>query len=187
MKVMTEIYEWVHSIVIGVALAMLLNIFVFQPTRVMGSSMEPTLQENNYLFVSKLSHTLRLEPAYGDIVIIDSRVHRHRTWKDDITEPALVYLSIAKMVPDSRAVWVKRVIGKPGDTLTFREGKVIRNGTQLEETYLAEETSFPKEAEYVVPENHVFVMGDNRNHSSDSRIIGSVPVDHVLGKVMMKL
>lgn len=187
MQIMQEVYEWVHSIVIGVALALFLNIFVFQPTRVMGSSMEPTLQENNYLFVSKLSHTLRMEPSYGDIVIIDSRVQRNRSWKDDITEPAMVYLSIAKVINDSRDIWVKRVIGKPGDHLRFENGNVYRNGALLDENYIAEETAFPKNAEVVVPENHVFVMGDNRNHSSDSRMIGPVPIDHVLGKVMMKL
>jgi signal peptidase I len=188
MKIMEEVYEWGHSIVIGFALALFLNIFVFQPTRVVGTSMEPTLHQNDYLFVSKLSHTFGIEPNYGDIVIIDSRVDRPRTWKDDVSDPVFVYLSIFHKPATNHEFWVKRVIGKPGDVLEFHNGKVSRNGKLLHEPYLAQgTTNFPKDARIVVPKGDVFVMGDNRNYSMDSRIIGPVPLDHVLGTVIGKI
>ena len=81
-------------------------------------------------------------------------------------------------------VWVKRVIGRPGDTLAFRDGKVWRNGEPLDEPYINEPMNYSRKDEIKIPEGYVFCMGDNRNHSSDSRFIGPVPVDHVLGKVI---
>jgi len=81
--------------------------------------------------------------------------------------------------------WIKRVIGEPGDLLEYIDGKVHRNGNELEEDYIKENMLFPFET-IVVPENHVFVLGDNRNNSYDSRDIGTVPIDHVLGKVLFR-
>ena len=81
-------------------------------------------------------------------------------------------------------VWVKRVIGRPGDVLEFKDGHVWRNGEQLQEPYTKDtKMNYTRSTSVTVPEGHVFVMGDNRNHSSDSRFIGPVPVDHVLGFV----
>ena len=78
----------------------------------------------------------------------------------------------------------KRVIGRPGDTLEFKDGHVWRNGEELQEPYTKDPAmNYSRTTPVVVPEGHVFVMGDNRNHSSDSRFIGPVPVDHVLGFV----
>ena len=75
-----EIYEWIYSIVIALAIAMVIHIFVVQPTRVSGESMVPTLHNGEYLVVEKWDHILGREPDYGDIVIIDSRVLYDRTW-----------------------------------------------------------------------------------------------------------
>jgi signal peptidase I len=83
---------------------------------------------------------------------------------------------------DDRHVWIKRVIGKPGDTLEFKNHKVYRNGQALDEPYVKEQMIFESDKQWVVPEGHIWVMGDNRNNSSDSRVIGFVPLDHVLGK-----
>ena len=84
---MHEILDWIYSIVVALFLAMLIHIFLFVPTKVSGSSMYPTLTNGEYLIVSKISHVLRETPNYGDIVIIDSRTHRERSWMDDLTEP----------------------------------------------------------------------------------------------------
>jgi signal peptidase I len=188
MNVKEELFDWLYSIVIAFTCALLINAFLFHPTRVQGSSMEPTLQSNNYLLVSKIPHTLGQLPEYGDIIIIDSRVQRERTWKDDLIDPMHTYLTMTKLItePDHH-VWVKRVIGKPGDTLEFKDHKVYRNGMALDEPYTKEPMSYTSDNKIIVPENHVFVMGDNRNNSSDSRYIGPVPKNQVLGKVVYKL
>ena len=135
-----EIYEWIYSIVIALAIAMVIHIFVVQPTRVSGESMVPTLHNGEYLVVENWDHILGREPDYGDIVIIDSRV--------------------------------------------LYDGKVWRNGKPLDEPYINGTMDYSREGEVVIPQGYVFCMGDNRNHSTDSRFIGPVPLDHVLGKVI---
>lgn len=176
-KIAKEIIDWVYSILISLVFAIMINSFLFQPTRVNGRSMEPTLLDNNYLFVSKIPHTMKKTPEYNEVVIIDSRVFRERTIKDDITDPLNTYLSITGLTDANDFMWVKRVIGKPGDVIEFKAGKVYRNDSLLEEPYIKEAMEYNVDKKVVVPQNHVFIMGDNRSHSSDSRIIGTVPVD----------
>lgn len=183
-KFWQEVWDWTYSIVIALALAMCIHIFIFVPTRVSGESMVPTLHNGQYLIVSKIGHVFREEPEYGEIVIIDSRVKRARDWGDDLTEPAHNYLSFVDSSFATNYIWVKRVIGKAGDRLAFHDGHVYRNGMQLQEPYTNGPMKFALDGEITVPEGTVFVMGDNRNHSADSRFIGPVPIDHVLGTVV---
>ena len=184
---MHELFDWIYSIVVALCLAMVIHIFLFVPTRVSGQSMYPTLEHGQYLIVSKIGHVFRNAPDYGDIVIIDSRVQRARSWIDDLSEPMKNYIALFDKSGQGHNVWVKRVIGKGGDTLAFHDGAVYRNGTKLDEPYINEPMQFSMPGEFTVPEGTVFVMGDNRNHSSDSRFIGPVPVDHVLGTVVLEL
>jgi signal peptidase I len=188
MKLLSEIISWAETIVGAAFLALLITIFVFQPTQVLGSSMQPTLENGNYVFVSKLMHTFNSEPSYGDIVIIDSRLDQKHTLKDDLTANPLVKLISRRFTGDAgHDYFIKRVIGKPGDTIEFKEGVVYRNGEALDEPYIKEPMAFESDQKYVIPEGHVFVMGDNRNNSLDSRFIGSVPFDHVMGKMIVKI
>lgn len=179
-----EIVEWAYSIVIALAIALVIHIFFFQPTRVSGESMVPTLHNGEYLVVSKLGHVMGKTPDYGDIVIIDSRVEYPRSWKDDVAEPMNNYMAFFNSKLQTKNVWVKRVIGRPGDELAFHDNHVWRNGEELDEPYTNEKMTYSQKGEITVPEGYVFVMGDNRNHSSDSRFIGPVPINHVLGKVV---
>ena len=182
--VVKEILDWIYAIVLALGIAMIIHIFIIQPTRVSGESMENTLQNGEYLIVTKWTHVMREIPEYGQIVIIDSRVNRERTWADDIEEPLMNYVAVFNKDAQGSDVWVKRVIGRPGDTLEFKDGHVWRNGEQLQEPYTKDTImNYTRSTPVTVPEGHVFVMGDNRNHSSDSRFIGPVPVDHVLGFV----
>jgi len=82
--------------------------------------------------------------------------------------------------------WIKRVIGKAGDRLEFKNGKVYRDGVPLDEPYVKEPMLYTSDEVIVVPEGHIFVMGDNRNNSFDSRMVGPIPVDHVIGKYIFK-
>lgn len=184
---MREVFDWIYSIVVALFLAMLIHIFLFVPTKVSGESMYPTLNNGQYLIVSKITHVLREMPDYGQIVIIDSRTQRARSWMDDLTEPMHNYIALFDKSKQEHNVWVKRVIGRGGDKLEFHDGAVWRNGEKLDEPYINEPMEFSMNGSYTVPNGMVFVMGDNRNHSSDSRFIGPVPVDHVLGRVVLEL
>jgi len=179
-KLLRKIRSWIGSLAIAYLLSLLIGIFLIQPYRVDGHSMDPTLRDNQRLFVSKLSHTFAYMPEYGDIVILDSRVNRDRNFMDDVLENPLIQILRSK--GDEPVFYVKRVIGKPGDVLEIRDGQVYRNGEALDEPYIKEEMNAYSGGLWTVPEGHVFVMGDNRNHSDDSRAIGFIPLNHVLGK-----
>ncbi|KRF10064.1 hypothetical protein ASG89_00515 [Paenibacillus sp. Soil766] len=172
-KFLREFSEWSKAIIIAVILVMLLNIYIVQVYKVEGPSMIPTLHNNQYVFLSKLNRTYK----YEDIVIIDPRVNRARSFSDSLLDnPVLAGLT--------GGYWIKRVIGKPHDQLEFNEGKLYRNGTLLNEYYLNETMKNVPNARVVVPEDSLFVMGDNRNHSLDSRSVGPVPLSHVIGIVI---
>ena len=138
--------------------------------------MLPTLHNADSTFALKIQS----DYEYGDIVIIDSRIDERRSWLDPVLEHPLVARLLGE---EAEYLWVKRVVGKPGDMLEFRDGQVIRNGTPIEEPYVLEPMQSSPEP-VVVPEGSVFVMGDNRNNSTDSRMIGSIPRENVIGKVI---
>lgn len=180
--IVREVFTWVRSLTFAIVAALALGIFVFQPYKVNGQSMSPSLHDQQRVFVSKLSHTFSYLPDYGDIVVIDSRVMRERSLMDDIAGHPLVRLVMGKK--DDHDIFIKRVIGKPGDVLEFKNHQVYRNGVALDEPYIKEKMEYELDEALTVPEDHVFVMGDNRNNSMDSRDIGFIPLKHVLGTMI---
>ena len=181
-KIFKEILSWCIHICVCVAIVLMLNTFVFQLSRVQGKSMEPTLYEDNVVVINKLSHTFKAEFDYGDIVIIDSRVNDKRSLSDDLT---MLFRNNIITGKKDGFYWVKRVIGKPGDILEFKEDYIIRNGEKIEEEYLTETPIYSEEV-VEVPEGHIYVLGDNRSVSYDSRNIGPVPLENAIGKVWIK-
>ncbi|HHY83614.1 MAG TPA: signal peptidase I [Clostridiales bacterium] len=173
--------EWVEILAVSFILAVVINLFVIQPVKVEGSSMMPTLQDNDFVILSRISKTLNLDLKYGDIVVIDRRTDRKRSILDDIGD-----LGFFSRV-DNRNLLIKRVIGLPGDTIEIRDGGVYRNGERLDEPYLMEDTMYGREETYTVPEGHVFVLGDNRNNSMDSRVIGPIPMDNIKGTMVLDI
>lgn len=167
---------------IGVVLAVVVLAFVISPARTSGKSMLPTIQDGAIVLLYKIPHTLGTMPSYGDIVAVDGRIARPRTIADDLGD---IYDNARMGTPYSNIdFWVKRVIGLPGDLIEIKEGKLYRNGKNVEELYILEPMKRENPRRYTVPEGTVFVMGDNRNISVDSREIGVVPIDHILGKVI---
>ncbi|EGD46507.1 signal peptidase I [Ruminiclostridium papyrosolvens DSM 2782] len=188
MKILRELLGWVGTILGSVVLALIVIIFIFQPTSVDGHSMDNTLHDKEKIIINKTQNIFHGKPKYGDIVIIDSRVDRKRTFWDNVIDPLKYNILVSKFTENTQQIfWVKRVIGKAGDELQFKDGKVIRNGITLEEKYIKEPMRYQSENIIKVPEDCVFVMGDNRNESKDSRVIGPVPNDHVVGKYLFKL
>ncbi|QGQ98575.1 signal peptidase I [Paenibacillus psychroresistens] len=179
MKTLYEIWSWFRSLGIAFIVAFCISLFVFQPFKVSGHSMDPSLHDKQYLIVNKFPHTFSYLPNYSDIVVIDSRIDRKRTFKDDLMEfPLLQFLTSGS----DPIFYVKRVIGKPGDSLKFKDNQVYRNGVALDEAYIKEAMKYSSDQKVVVPDKHIYVMGDNRNNSKDSRSIGFIPLDHVMGK-----
>lgn len=188
MKIFRGVLSWFGTVLIAVVVALFIIVFLFQPTSVSGSSMENTLHDRNKIIVNKTQNIFHGVPDYEDIVIIDSRIDRKRTFLDSVIDPFKYNIFVTKFSGNMEEIfWVKRVIGKEGDVLEFKNGKVIKNGIELEESYIKEPMLYESDEKVVVPENSVFVMGDNRNNSSDSRVIGCVPLDHVVGKYLIKL
>ncbi|MRX71078.1 signal peptidase I [Bacillus lacus] len=186
-----EALSWGKTLLIGFTLALLISIFLVQPFTVSGSSMEPTFQGSDpaipgtagdRVFVYKSAYLFEKTPQYGDMVIVDSRLGQERNLGHSLRESPLINWMTKE---DQEHFWIKRVIGRPGDTIGSKNHEVYRNGELLHEDYIKEAMNVPFEA-VTVPEGHVFIMGDNRNHSIDSRVIGPVPLDHLLGKVFFK-
>ena len=168
-----EIFEWVACFAIAIVIALLLKNFLFTLVKVDGASMNPTLTHGDRLFTRVLGYT---EPKAGDIIIFHPPVGENNK------------------APKKDIAFVKRVIAVEGQTVDINShGEVIVDGEVLSEDYIKEKidtrylmtTEFPFE----VPADTVFVLGDNRNNSHDSRSadIGAVPLDNIMGKAEFRL
>ncbi len=143
---------------IGLALVLFLAInAVSARVRVDGFSMMPTLHDGEFVLVNKLAYQTGT-PTRGDIIVFRS-----------VNTPDLDL--------------IKRVIGLPGDKVVIRGGKVIVNGQALNEPYIAAAPNY--DGEWQVPSGHLFVLGDNRNDSSDSHAWGYLPLQNVIGKALL--
>lgn len=177
------LFRGLRAAIIGFILAMITFVFLASPARISGTSMMPTLADRELVILLKIPHVFNLCPSYGDIVAIDSRVERNRSVLDDLIDPLKNgYARFSHSAP-SRNIWIKRVIGLPGDIIEIIDGNLYRNGGKVKELYILQPMRKESPQRYTVSEGTVFVMGDNRNHSMDSRDIGEIPISHVLGKV----
>ena len=158
--------EWIKDIIIALVLGILILQLV-KPTIVKEHSMEPTLHENDYIFLSKQAYFFG-EPEHGDIIVF----HTDLVQKNG-----------------KEKLLIKRIIGLPGDTLAIYDGVVYRNGEALKEEYTLDGYTSSTMAEVTVPEGCVFVMGDNRQNSIDSRdsSVGFLDLDLVVGKAVFRL
>ncbi|PKH12168.1 signal peptidase I [Planomicrobium sp. MB-3u-38] len=167
-KEKNELWEWVKAILIAVIIVGGIRFFLFEPVMVDGVSMMPTLEDGERIIVNKIGYTLG-EPERFDIVVF------HASEEED---------------------YVKRIIGLPGDHIAYENDELFINGEAQEEPYLSTLKEQKSEGNSrltpdftleelleieEIPEGHVFVLGDNREHSTDSRIIGLVPIEEIMG------
>lgn len=150
---MKFVIDVVETLVLSIVLFAAINT-ISARIRVDGASMEPTLQSGEFVIVNKLAYFFG-DPEVGDIIVF----HFPRD-------------------PDQE--YIKRVIGLPGDQVEVRDGEVFVNGQILDEDYIAASPVYSTELD--VPTDSLFVLGDNRNNSSDSHNWGAVPLDFVVGK-----
>lgn len=234
-KMLKNILSWVVTILAAFVVALLINTYVFRTSMIYGSSMYPTLENGEVVMLSKLPY-IASEPAFGDVVVLDSEsVYYHcdkcgnntglleaeetcaqRDEKgylcgdafdenDKYKDPGFfdnIALSLKYNVISQKffgiddqeeRFWIKRVIGVAGDTIEFKDNEFYLNGEKIQESYI--NTAIDPEYDNVfhnsyvnssltVPEGYVFVMGDNRGASKDSRLMGVVPVSSIIGKVI---
>jgi signal peptidase I len=151
----SETRGWIISMTIAVTIAVLLRLFVFEFVSISQTSMEPTLYSNNCVFMERVTYWFA-KPEFGDVVICE--------------------------FPNSGATYVKRVIGVQGDTLEIKDGVLTING-QPDKTYFSDDMTCTLPST-VVPEGCVYVMGDNRNVSVDSRSVGPLKLSMIMGKAL---
>jgi len=155
LRVVREVLE---TMVPAVIIALFINLLLAQATRVYGQSMEPNLHTNQRLVVEKVSYNRWWPirgPQRGDVVVF--------------------------RVNPNADLLIKRVIGLPGDRVEIHDGQVLINGQVLDEPYLTQPT-FGDYGPIDVPPLHIFVLGDNRGFSNDSRAFGPLPLDSVIGR-----
>ena len=145
-----------ETLLLSVVLFFLINA-VSARIRIDGSSMEPNLHHGEFVIVSKVNYRIG-EPERGDVVVFD--------FPRNITQE-----------------YIKRVIGLPGEEIKIKDGQVFVNDVALTEPYLNMEPRY--EGEWLVQENELFVLGDNRNNSSDSHNWGMVPMENVVGEALL--
>ncbi len=173
-------------VVMAVVIAVVVKTFVAQAFYIPSGSMLPQLQINDRVVVSKVSYRLH-DPRRGDIVVFDAPGGSPET-DDPLVERALRGLaqSIGVMAP-STDEYIKRVVALPGERVEGRGGKVLVDGLELIEPYLPQGTATGDFPAVVVPPRTVFVLGDNRANSADSRVFGPVPRSTVVGRAILRV
>ena len=165
------LFEIVETLVLTLIIFLVIQNFVAQPYKVQQQSMERTLEPEQYVLVDKL--TPRFDTyGRGDIVVFKPPDH----WGDDETP------------------FIKRVIGEGGDTVEIRDdGLIYVNGTALDETYLfrdddgsAQPTTALDQSSWTIPAGELFLMGDHRSNSADSRTFGPVAVEQIIGRAWLR-
>ena len=153
--ILRALWELAETIVPAIIIALVINLFLAQATQVLGQSMEPNLHTSQRVVVEKVTYHLFHGPRRGDIIVID--------------------------MPEQAEMLIKRVVGLPGETIEVRRGQVYIEGEELDEPW----TVNPGGGSYgphTIPPLHVFVLGDNRGASNDSRSFGTVRIEHIVGR-----
>lgn len=153
-----QLYGFMQTMLPALFIALVVHMFMAQAMRVQGSSMEPSLSSDQRVIVEKVTYYLH-GPRRGDIVVVN--------------------------MPDyGDELLIKRVIAVAGEEVEIANGRVYVNGRLLEEPYVVDDT--PGSQKWVIEPLHVFVMGDNRHASNDSRRFGTVHRDQILGRAMLR-
>lgn len=190
-KVLNKILEWSWCLILAVILAVVIRYYLVAPTKIKQSSMSPTLIEGQRIVLNRMDE----EYQRGDIVTFEAPSELNANI--DLLNPIAIYnynptnwfeKLTYRVLELNKISYIKRIIGISGDRIQILDGKVYLNGKELQETYLKEgdTTNQLNYNDIVVPEGYVFVMGDNRNQSVDSRVFGCIPIDKIEGIVCFR-
>ncbi len=197
-----NIIEWFICIIIAIILALAIRYYIITPTVVKKSSMYPTLMENQRLLLSRIIRTTKEIPNRGDIITFEkpSKIS-YNADEIDKENPIAKYEYISSnfikkfsyyILEIGKESYIKRVIALPGEHVVIKDGKVFINNEELDEKYLQEDvkteinqnTGFD---DFIVPQNCIFAMGDNRSGSMDCRDFGCIPLEKIEGTVWIRI
>lgn len=198
--VLKETIEWVLCLLVATLIALVIKHYIGTPTKVEGSSMEPTLYDEQRLWINRWGRTTGQMPERGNIVIIEAptqtvidreNVDQSNPIAKYKKEPqGLINKFFYNVLEVGKTSYIKRVIALPGEHVQIKDGLVYINGKRLQEDYLQEGVVTDIQNgiydDFIVPENTVFVMGDNRQHSKDSRILGCIPLEKIEGTLAFR-
>ena len=173
-------------VVIAFAAALLIKTFLLQAFYIPSASMEPTLRAGDRVLVEKMSYRFG-NPDPGDVVVFEREVgvlppEEDGSFIDDIGDGMR---SLFGFPTEGTQDFIKRVMAVSGDTIEARDGVIYVNGEAVDEPYLPEGTVTGDFPSYPVPQGEIFVMGDNRGNSDDSRSFGGIPEDTVVGRAFV--
>jgi len=193
-----NIIEWGYCILIAIVLALLVRYYLGTPTIVKQPSMYNTLEPGQRLILTRWNRTFHKDYKRGDIVTFEApSVAVISPFDVDMDKPVAIYKKDPKgfgarfsyyVLELNKVSYIKRVIGLPGDHVKIEDGKVYINGKELDEPYLRDEITTDGKTfkDIVVPEGYLYVVGDNRPHSTDSREFGCVPIERIESKVLIR-
>lgn len=194
-----NVLEWIYCIIIAVVIAILIKYFVGTPTIVKQSSMVPTFTQNDRLILNRLTRTMKKIPERGDIITFEAPSNNaEELTAEEAKNPIAKYENeptnwwdsfVYHVLEIGKDSYIKRVIAIPGDHVELKDGEVYLNGEKLDEPYLSDDVitnSVGALKDFIVPENCVFAMGDNREYSKDCRAFGCIPLDKIESTVVLR-
>ncbi len=196
-----EALEWVYCIIIAIVLALLFRYYIGTPTIVQQVSMKPTLEQDQRLWLNRWTRTTKRIPERGEIITFEAPSKKSFTATEiDNNNPVAKYENEATnifgkfvkyVLEFGKDSYIKRVIALPGEHVEIKDGKVYINGEELDEPYLQDgvvtDVVGVGFSDFVVPENTVFAMGDNRPHSTDCRVFGCIPLEKIESTVAIRI
>lgn len=198
-NILKEIWEWIYCIAIAIVIALLVKYFLFTPTVVQMDSMYPTLKQGDRLILNRTVATFKVKLKRGDIITFEAPLkERYLAGEVDLKNPIAKYDNSKKslwkkftynVLEIGKRNYIKRVIGLPGEHVQISDGKVYIDGNLLNENYLDESVTTEAPGGFydiIVPQNSLFVMGDHRSVSLDSRSFGCVPYDKIESRVSFR-
>lgn len=195
-----DIIEWIECIVIAIVLALLIRYFVGTPTVVQQESMFPNLKPGERLILNRIPRTKKEMPSRGDIITFEAPTQRYvdenhvdyeyPVAKYEYNPESLIAKFVYYTLEVGKTSYIKRVIGLPGEHVQIKNGNVYINGEKLEEKYLQDyvitESLEGMYTDVIVPENTIYVLGDNRGESVDSRRFGCIPIEKVESEAVFR-
>lgn len=196
-----DILEWLYCIIIAIVLALLFRYYIGTPTIVKQVSMYPTLVQDQRLWLNRWGRTTKTMPERGNIITFEAPSKKIYTYSEiDQANPIAKYENEPKnlwnkftyyVLELGKDSYIKRVIALPGEHVEIKNGKVYINGEELQEDYLQDgivtDVTGAGFDDFVVPDNCVFAMGDNRSHSTDCRAFGCIPLEKIESKVWIRI
>ncbi len=179
------LYELPGLLLAALIVAVVIKTFVIQPFYIPSGSMIPTLEVDDRVMVSKVNDVFG-EIHRGDILVFQNpyRVDEEESVPEAVVRSVLEALGIRTSAYDDL---VKRVVALGGETIEIRDNQVFIDGVALDEPYLQPGSMMPDFGPQAIPEGDLFMMGDNRNSSSDGRVFGPIPVDDVIGEAVIRI